>query len=101
MHPMALPMNRLFDSSAQKRLQVQSRPISYRKFRMQAFAFDSTSGNFSGFDLLSLLQLEVDPPHLAMFKTDETDSSKRRDCNIKSRIGCVALILWILINTKA
>jgi len=49
---------------------------------MQAFAFDSTSGNFSGFDLLSLLQFEVDPPHLAILKTDEADSSKRCDCNI-------------------
>ena len=43
---------------------------------MQAVAFGSTSGNFSGFALLSLLKLEVDPPHLVMFEMDETDSSK-------------------------
>jgi hypothetical protein len=49
---------------------------------MQSLGFDSTSGNFSGFDLLSLLQLEVDPPHLSMLETDETDSSRMCDGNI-------------------
>lgn len=66
---------------------------------MQAVAFDSTSGNFAAFALLSLLKLEVDPSHLAVFKTDETDSSKRCGCNIISRIGCV-IFIFLRISTN-
>jgi len=45
---------------------------------------------FSGFDVSSLLKFKMLPSHLAIPHTDETDSSKRYDSNISSRIGSVA-----------
>jgi len=66
-HNTALSTQRLFDPSAEKKLQVKRRPIQNHRFQMQAYVFDSTAVNFSGFDLFNppAKSLEAPPHHFA------------------------------------
>ena len=85
-HHRALPLNRLFDPGADKKLQVKRRPLQNPGFRMQAFAFDSGQLRFAGFDLLNsplivkiLSQTINQPPHLAMFETNKTNAPQKQN----------------------